>query len=795
MFKNNFNKTSFIKLYLYVLIFIPLSCTNQAQDYADSQSFNYDWEFVKDIDSEVLFNDETIQWEKISLPHTANIEPLVITDQQWQGISFYRKLFTLSPSIEGKHISLTFEGVMHEAEVYLNGELIHYNAGGYLPFYVNLTPAVKFSERNELIVKVNNEDNPDIPPGKPIADLDFNYYGGIYRDVHLSIKDKFRISDPIGANRVAAGGVFAHYEDVSDENATVLVQVDLENGRNESAEGELRISLKDANGAIVASNRNNIQLASATNSLVRSELVVDNPKLWSPEYPNLYLLSVQLLSADEILDESEQKIGIRTFGFDENNQFVINGEKLYLRGTNRHQDYPYIGYALSNEAQYRDAYKIKEAGFNFIRTAHYPPDPSFLEACDELGILFMNAIPGWQFFGESEFQERALNDIRNMIRRDRNHPSIIIWEASLNESGMPDEFMEIAHQTVEEELPINDVYTSGWLDYAYDVFIPARQHSQPPAYWSNYLEDKPLFIAEYGDWEYYAQNAGFNQAAFENLKEEERNSRQLRGFGQVRLAQQALNFQEAHNSNLKGQSFGDANWVMFDYNRGYAPDLEASGIQDIFRIPKFANYFYRSQVSPVTDSNASTFNSPMVYIANYWTDSDFTDVKVYSNAQEVALFLDGVEIERRTPDSDQYSTHLEHPPFTFNLDTYTPGTLTAKAYINGEEVAKHERVTPGSPSKISLEFDVSGRQPKIGVNDILFVYASITDENGNLVYTATDHIEFKVEGDGYLIGNNPISAEAGIATILVKIGDNNGELKISASSNALEEVSISINAE
>ncbi|RNC83210.1 MAG: DUF4982 domain-containing protein [Balneola sp.] len=792
MFNTTSIRISFKKLQVSILLLIPLACTIQAQNFENSQLFNHDWEFVKDIDPAISINDATIQWEKVSLPHTANIEPLVIADQQWQGTSYYRKYFSLSPRVEEKHISLTFEGVMHETEVYLNGEVIYYNAGGYLPFYVDLTDVVKFSERNELILKVNNEDNPDIPPGKPIADLDFNYYGGIYRDVHLSIKDKFRISDPIGANRVAAGGVFVHYEDISDEKATVFVQVDIENGRDESVEGELLISLKDANGAIVASGENNIQLESGTNSLVRSEFIVENPLLWSPDHPNLYLLSVQLFSANGKVDEAEQKIGIRIFEFDEDNQFVLNGEKLYLRGTNRHQDYPYIGYALSNEAQYRDAYKIKEAGFNFIRTAHYPPDPSFLEACDELGILFMNAIPGWQFFGENEFQERALNDIRNMIRRDRNHPSIIIWEASLNESGMPEEFMEIAHQTVKEELPINDVYTSGWLDHAYDIFIPARQHSKPPAYWSNYDKDKPLFIAEYGDWEYYAQNAGFNQAAFENLKEEERNSRQLRGFGQVRLAQQALNFQEAHNSNLKGNSFGDANWVMFDYNRGYAPDLEASGIQDIFRIPKFTNYFYRSQIDPVLGPEQTLFNSPMVYIANYWTDSEFTEVKVYSNAEEVVLYLNNEEIERRNPDIDQYSTHLNHPPFTFNLDSFIPGILTAEAFINGELVATHERITPGEATNISLQVDISGKQPTAGVNDVVFVYASITDKNGNAVPDASNQIFFKIEGDGELIGNNPIKAEAGIATMLVRIGENTDSLIIKASSAALKEASLSL---
>ncbi|MDR9415579.1 MAG: glycoside hydrolase family 2 TIM barrel-domain containing protein, partial [Gracilimonas sp.] len=668
--------------------------------------FNKNWEFVKEMDTTVtpaLFEKpgSGLEWESIRLPHTMNIEPLVIEDQQWQGTGFYRKFFSLDEEQKGRHITLKFEAAMHEADVFLNGEKVHYNAGGYLPFVVDISDEVRFGEENVLLVKLNNEDNGEIPPGKPIEVLDFNYYGGIYRDVHLIVKDQLRISDPIEANRTAAGGVFVSYENVSSQKATVSVQTDIENGRSSMESAIVKLILQDEAGNTVGTKESKVRVESGSNTLHTKKLVVEDPKLWSPDTPHLYTLTVQLFDESGLIDSEQERIGIRTFGFDEDNQFTLNGERLYLRGTNRHQDYPYIGYALSNESQYRDAYKIKEAGFNFIRIAHYPPDPAFLEAADELGLLFMDAIPGWQYYQEGIFAERALNDVRIMIRRDRNHPSIVFWEASLNESGMPEEFMDKAHSIVKEELPIAQNYTSGWVDYAYDIFIPARQHSRPPNYWSDYSKDKPLFIAEYGDWEYYAQNAGFNQDAFEDLQEEERTSRQLRGDGQQRLAQQALNFQEAHNSNLKGNSFGDANWVMFDYNRGYAPDIESSGIRDIFRIPKFTNYFYQSQAEPNTEDENPKFHAPMVYIANYWSNPNFTETKVYSNAEEVALFLNGEEIAQQKPDSNRVSTHLNYPPFTFNLEEFIPGTLKAEAYIGGEVVATHERITPEEPSVLA----------------------------------------------------------------------------------------------
>ncbi len=753
-------------------------------------NFNSGWEFVKDPTDSIspdLFqkkDNETTQWQKVNLPHTANIEPVDSPDKQWQGIARYRKFFTVPEQFDGELVFLKFEAAMQVSKIYFNSKLVQTHLGGYLPFEVKLE-GVRFGKQNCVLVELDNRDNPLVPPGKPLATLDFNYYSGLYRNVTIEVKDKLHISDPITADQVAGGGLMVTYSDVTAQSAKINVQVDVENKYEGAQSAFLQIKLTDTKGKTVFSESTAKQNISVRDHYqFNEEFKLENPELWSSDSPNLYRLNIQLFKNNQLVDSLEENIGIRTFSFSAKDGFVLNGQRLKLRGTNRHQEYPYIGNALSDNAQYRDAWKIKQAGFNFVRCSHYPQSPAFLAACDELGILVMDAIPGWQFVGGDEFQNNSIRDVREMVRRDRNHPSIILWEASLNESGMPKEYMQRAHQAVHEELPVTDVYTCGWIDDVYDVFIPARQHAKPPYYWNKYAKNKPLVIAEYGDWEYYAQNAGFNQTAYGNLQKDERNSRQLRGYGQTRLAQQALNYQESHNDNLNGPAAGDANWLMFDYKRGYAPDIESSGIMDIFRLPKFAFYFYATQAEKA---------EPLIFIANYWNDPKLKDVKVYSNCDEVELLLNDKLIARQKPDQDRNSTNLKHPPFTFSVPKFVAGKLEAKGYTKGNEVVKTQVRTPLKPTKISLTIDLSNKEIKAGKNDVVFVYASVTDADGTIIPDDGRAITYSIEGDAELIGDNPRKAEAGVSTILLRAGKTAGVLKVKASADGLNSGEMEIN--
>jgi beta-galactosidase len=747
-------------------------------------NFGADWEFKRE---EINSN-----WENITIPHTARIENLVVV-KQFQGNSWYQKKFSVS-NTKNKKVFLYFEGVMQEADVWINDQKVTNHKGGYLPFTVDVTSFLKAKD-NTIKVKVNNEDNPNFLPGKPIKDLDFNYYGGIYRNVYLITTDKLYITNAIQANQKASGGIYVNFDNINKDKASGTVQVHFKNEYAVAKKVSLQFILTDNEGKKQEFNSKAFQINANSEKAITQNLVVNNPKLWSISKPNLYNLEVQLLSDNKIIDSYSEKIGIRKSEIKDDG-YYLNDEKLYITGTNVHQEYPYLGYAISDEAQYRDAVKIKNAGFDFVRMSHYPHAEAFLNACDELGILVMNSLTGWQFFGNETFQKNAIQDIREMARRDRNHPSIIFWEASLNETQMSDAFMKEASTTLKEELPFQHNYTACWIDNPnYDIFIPARQHAKAPDYWTKYNNgNKKIFIAEYGDWEYYAQNAGFNQKEFSNLKEDERTSRQLRGFGEKRLLQQAYNFQEAANSNRKGsQTIGEANWLMFDYNRGYSPDLESSGISDIFRIPKFAYSFYQSQRDANLVLDAKLHSGPMVSIANFWTENSPLNVTVYSNCDEVALYLNDVLVAKQKPTVNENSDQLKHAPFIFKMDQFVAGTLKAEGFINGKKVISSIVKTPEKASKIELSYDLSSKAINPNFPDEVFVYAKIVDSNGTVIPTATNEVSFAItEGNAELIGANLVKAEAGIATIILKTNNLKKLIKITAKSDNLQDNTILI---
>jgi beta-galactosidase len=762
----------------YILLSaLALSACHSTKTTRSTVNFGANWQFTKDS---LAGN-----WQPVSLPHTANVEQLVAY-HQWQGDSWYKKEFEVKTS-DNNNVFLYFEGVMRDVEIWVNDKAVARHKGGYTPFTVNIGQWVKFG-LNTVALKVNNQDNPVIPPGKPLHDLDFNYYSGVYRNAYLITTNKLYITNAVAAHKTAGGGVFVHFDEVTKANASGTIKTHVQNDFTEAKTLKVKAVFTDASGKKQEFISNAVTVQPGEDVHVLQNITVPSPKQWSITQPDMYTVAVSIIENDKAVDSYVIKTGIRSIEITDAG-FILNGEKLFINGTNRHQEYPYIGYAISDEAQYRDAVKIKNAGFDFVRLSHYPQSEAFLNACDELGILVMDCISGWQFFTEGEFEVNSHQEIRDLARRDRNHPSVIFWEVSLNESEMSKTYMKEANEILREELPFKNIYTTGWIDDAnYDVYIPARQHGKAPDYWTKYSKgNRKILVAEYGDWEYYAQNAGFNQSVFGDLKEEERTSRQLRGVGEKGLLQQAYNFREAYNSNLKGKNtIGQANWLMFDYSRGYSNDLESSGISDVFRLPKFAYYFYQSQRDPKPKIHADATQGPMAHIASYWDVKSATDVNVYSNCDEVALYLNDVLVAKQKPIQDEYSNLLPHAPFIFKVGKFTPGTLRAEGFIRGKKVTEHNVRTAGPAAKLIVEADYSTKAINKATPDVVFVYAKITDANGTVVNTAKAPVTFTLEsGNAEIVGQPTINAEAGIAAIVLRTNNTDKKITIKATSPGL----------
>jgi len=750
-------------------------------------------------------------WEAVVLPHTARLEPLVVNDL-WQGVCWYRKRFATQEAWRASRVFVEFGAAMQVADVWVNGRHRCRHAGGYQGFVVDITEDFVSEGDNVVAVRLDNRDTCECPPGKPmygrpedpLSGLDFMYFGGIYRESRLIATDCVHISHPLHAHVEAGGGVFARFEEISDASARLVARTHVVNESWSPVACHLTTCLLDkAGNEVVRTESEDVEMGPLEDHTFEQSGDVPSPSLWHPDHPHLYLLRSQVYRGDRLVDEVTTRVGIRYIDVTCDGGFTINGRPLRLFGSNRHQEHPYVGNALSANANWRDAYRAKQAGLNFIRLSHYPQHPAFLDACDELGILVQAAIPGWQQFHDCEaFVSNAYRDVRQLIRRDRNHPCVILWEANLNETSSPSWFTRECHRLAHAEYPGNQCFTAGdgprWqLGAVWDVL-----------HGTGSCQKKPTLIREYGDWQF-----GGNDST----------TRQFRSNGEESLLQQAWNFLWSHNRNgLVEGCIGDTSWCLFDYNRAYDDRIAACGMMDIFRLPKFSYYLYQSQRDPrVVGPDGEP--GPMVFIASYQTPRESpTKAVVFSNCHEVQLELNGRPLARRAPDAGPTTRYnpsrdrdptfttvgdegldmsggdpfdggncesIAHPPFTFFGVPWEPGELKATGYLDGRAVAEHIVRTPAAPAAIELSFDLSGRALEANGADVIFVRASVVDAAGTVVPTAENCISFEVEGPGEIVGPTSVIAEAGIATALLRAGSQPGTIIVSAKSPGLSGTS------
>ena len=743
----------------------------------DTNLFNNNWKFIRtdktnsNSKESMLPLDENLIWEDVTLPHTAKIESALSNDM-WQGLCWYKKEFKIPHFSKNKKYYLKFEAAMNYASVWINDKHLTNHQGGFLPFVIDISKYIN-KGKNTVILRLDNTDNPVTGP-KPLKILDFSTYGGLYRNAWLITKNKVHITDPILANTTAGGGVFITTSKVSSEESIINVQTNVINESDTPKDIKLLHTLYYNGEKIEDIKSKSFLLNSSENYNFQDTIKVKSANLWSPDSPNLYKLVTSVYDDNGKIDSQENNFGIRRFEF-KNHKLFINNKETYLRGVNRHQEYPYIGYALSDNAQYRDAMKIKKAGFNFIRLSHYPQSPSFLAACDELGIVVLDDILGWQYYAETEaFKNYCYTSAHNLIRRDRNHPCVLAWEVSLNETPMPLSFMKKMNKIVHEEYPGQYVYSCGWQYPAYDIYLQARQHRIIIPEDMNF--DKPYIVSEYGDWEYYSNDAGFNQQ--NNLRNTiETSSRQSREYGEKRMLQQVHNVQEAYNDNLSIPAAGDGYWVMYDYKRGYDELIEESGLMDLFRVPKFAYYFYQSQQNIIDSTNT------ILFISSYWNERSSTDVKVFSNCDKVSLYLNNKLVATQLPDKNSISNNLPHPPFTFNIPKFQKGTLKAIGYVNTTEVKSTEVSTPEKPTALRCRLDISGRAPEAGCKDAIFLYVEAVDKNGSICPDYTSELKVKVNNKVRVINTDKIETKAGIASILLEIRSQTGKADVEVMSS------------
>lgn len=742
--------------------------------------FNPGWRYYKgDVPGAHALTYDDSAWDVVSTPHTVELMPAEASGgRNYQGPAWYRKRFVIPAETKDRQVVLHFEAVMGKQIIYLNGRQALEHRGGYLPFTVDLTREGCLPGDTCLIaVLADNSDDKSYPPGKPQYALDFAYHGGIYRDVWMIAKSFTAITDAMEEG-VAGGGVFVHFDKIDRKSAQVFVETDIKNSERKNRTVTLETTLTDDRGAIVGRRSERVTLAAGESGKVTHRFTVKNPRLWSPDTPYIYHVASRVRSGNTPLDGGVTRIGIRKAEFRGGEGFWLNGAPFgQLVGSNRHQDFAYVGNAAPNSQQWRDARRLRDAGCRIIRTAHYPMDPAFMDACDELGLFVIVATPGWQYWNnDPEFARLVHRNTRQMIRRDRNHPSVLMWEPILNETRYPQDFALEALQITKEEFPwpgrpvaAADMHSAGVRDH-YDVVYG----------WPGDTARQNIFTREFGenvdDW--YAHN---------------NNNRASRSWGERPLLLQALSLAKSYGEmfRTRGGFIGGAQWHAFDHQRGYHPDPYWGGLFDAFRQPKYAYWMFRSQ--------AVTGGEPMVYIAHEMGPFSDGDVVVFSNCDSVRLTAyDGARQWTRpvvrTPDGipnapvvfRQAWDFWEAREYSYVQKNWQRVSFLAEGLIDGQVVCSERKMPARRSTRLRLSVDRLGRELVADGSDFIVVIAEVTDDSGNVRRPAKEQIVFTVEGEGEIIGEgagigaNPRAVEFGSAPVLIRSSRQAGKIRVSA---------------
>jgi beta-galactosidase len=585
---------------------------------------------------------------QVRIPHTNIQLPYNYFDEGiYQFISCYRRRIYGERSYLGKHVFITFEGIAHIAKIYMHGRLIGEHKGGYTAFSIDISPYLHIGEYNTLVVEVDSMESSNIPPFGHV--IDYMTYGGIYREVFLEVKEITYIDD-----------VFIRTSDVRKDRKKLTIEITVK--RPAYSEGDASLKQFDQGGSSVKllmqreksgkDTMHDLGNHTLTGEVTTIELLVSDVELWDIDNPILYKLYVELESGHECIDGKMVQFGFRESEFRKDG-FYLNGEKVKLLGLNRHQSYPYVGYAMPRRAQQTDADILKnELGVNAVRTSHYPQSRHFLNRCDEIGLLVFTEIPGWQHIGDSQWKDVAIQNTREMVLQNRNHPSIILWGVRINESQDDDEFYEKTNRIAHELDPTRQ---TGGVRFLKN---------------SNLLED----VYTYNDFSHNGNTEGLEpkRAVTSNIEA----SYLVSEFNGHMFPTKSFDSEEHRLNHAKRHATvlnslyqntdiaGGFGWCMFDYNThkdfGSGDRICYHGVLTMFRNHKLAASVYASQLGkhPICEISSS------MDIGEH-PACNISDVIAFTNADSIRLYKNDEFVKEFFPDRKNFSS-LPHPPIVID---------------------------------------------------------------------------------------------------------------------------------
>jgi beta-galactosidase len=716
--------------------------------------------------------------ELARLPHNAVDLPFSYFDEKsFQRAFTYEKRFVPDPGWEGREVALVFDGAMADASVSLNGELLGEHRDGYTPFEIRLTGRLKESG-NLVKVRIDGSENPAIPPFGGM--IDYLTYAGIYRDVWL------KVTAP-----VSIASVKIETPDALAARKTVVALAEIANPQGLPLNGTLTAVLKDAAGTEIA--RSGTAITGDRMTLVLEDLA--GVSLWDVDAPALYTLDL-LLETPAGEDRRSTRFGFRDAQFTTEG-FRLNGRALKLRGLNRHQSFPYVGYALGKAAQVRDAEILKrQLKLNMVRTSHYPQSAYFLDRCDELGLLVFEEIPGWQHIGDAAWQEESVENVRRMIRRDWNHPSIVLWGVRINESADNHDFYLETNRVARDLDPtrptggvrcitdselLEDVYTMN------DFFLGQEElgGNRPPTPLRPQQEVTGLAHAV----PYLVTEFGGHMFPTKSYDQEQRQAAHVLRHLQVLNA--------AYGD---PQVAGAIGWCAFDYNThkdfGSGDRICHHGVMDMFREPKFAAYAYASQCDPSDEV--------VLKPVTFWTRGDrniggILPLMILTNCDEVELRYGESPPKRIGPDRENFP-HLPHPPVVIDHRHLTPTELgdwgrawqpgKITGLLRGEPVAEARFAADPVPTRLELLADLQ----RVERFESVRVMARVLDQAGNKLPFLFDPITISVDGPVKLLGPAVVPLQGGAAGFWLR-GTGSGSARVAVSHPRVGEASIGIRLE